>query len=34
MTDFSSGFDLNAQYPGYVDRLFHIEPGVDPNAVT
>jgi hypothetical protein len=34
MTDTSSGFDLAAQYPGYVDRLFHIESGGNPNSVT
>lgn len=27
-------FDLGTQYPGYVDRLFHIESGGDPNNVT
>jgi hypothetical protein len=34
MTDASSGFDLATQYPGYVGRLFQIESGGDPNAVT
>jgi|SRR5882672_1622086 len=34
MTDTSSGFDLAAQYPGYIDRLFHIESGGNPNSVT
>jgi hypothetical protein len=34
MTDATSTFDLATQYPGYVDRLFHLESGGDPNSVT
>lgn len=32
MSDPFTGFDLNAQYPGYLGQLFQIEGGGNPNA--
>lgn len=35
MTDISGGFDLDTQYPGYKDRVFHLESGFpSPSAYT